>query len=254
MVYTGMDPLTHKRRYIRETAKTYDAAEVAVSTLQRQVDEDRHPKTAITVRQAITQWLEVAKLEDTTRERYEDLIRLYILPTFGDMQAGKLDAELLERFYARLEKCREMCTGRPRAGHVCRPLSGSTTRKIHYIIRGALGRVVRWRHLGVNTLRAGQRAAGRIFWDEVCARAYAEMLIAQPRTQPGEWVGVIPEYGPGGLPPQSATPRRSAEPNGSPGPDPSWLRHLSARALRSAGIVVDLAVRLAEPGRQREGL
>jgi integrase len=66
------------------------------------------------------------------------------------MQAGKLDAELLERFYARLEKCRELCSGRPRAGHVCRPLSGSTTRKIHYIIRGALGRAVRWRHLGVN--------------------------------------------------------------------------------------------------------
>jgi hypothetical protein len=102
------------------------------------------------VRQAIGQWLEVAKLADTTGERYDDLIRLYVLPTLGDMQAGKLDAELLERFYARLEKCRELCSGRPRAGHVCRPLSGSTTRKIHYIIRGALGRAVRWRHLGIN--------------------------------------------------------------------------------------------------------
>jgi hypothetical protein len=107
--------------------------------------------------------LEVAKLEDTTRERYDDLIRLYILPTFGEMQAGKLDAELLERFYARLEKCREMCSGRPRAGHACRPLSGSTTRKIHYIIRGALGRAVRWRHLGVNK---------------------AEMAVAPPPTPP----------------------------------------------------------------------
>ena len=43
-----------------------------------------------------------------------------------------------------------MCTGRPRAGHTCRPLSTSTTRKVHYIIRGALERAVRWRHLGVN--------------------------------------------------------------------------------------------------------
>lgn len=66
------------------------------------------------------------------------------------MLAAKLDAELLERFYARLHQCREMCTGRPRAGHTCQPLSTSTTRKIHYIIRGALERAVRWRHLGVN--------------------------------------------------------------------------------------------------------
>jgi integrase len=146
VVYAGIDPLTHRRRYVRETAPTYDEAEVALTRLQAQVDEDRHPKSDITVRQAVAQWLEVAKLEDTTRERYDDLIRLYILPTFGEMQAGKLDAELLERFYARLERCRELCTGRLRAGHVCRPLSGSTTRKIHCIVRGALGRAVRWRH------------------------------------------------------------------------------------------------------------
>jgi integrase len=101
-VYAGVDPLTHKDRYLRETAKTYDAAQVVLTRLQSQVDEDRHPKSDITVRQAVAQWLEVAKLEDTTRERYNDLIRLYILPTFGEMQAGKLDAELLERFYARL--------------------------------------------------------------------------------------------------------------------------------------------------------
>jgi integrase len=43
-----------------------------------------------------------------------------------------------------------LCNGNARGGHVCRPLSGSTARKIHYIIRGALEPAVRWRHLGVN--------------------------------------------------------------------------------------------------------
>ncbi|GAA4539303.1 hypothetical protein [Pseudonocardia xishanensis] len=86
----------------------------------------------------------------TTRERYDDLIRLHILPPSGDLQAAELDAELLERFYARLHRCRSLCKGKARAGHTCRPLSSSTTRKIHYIIRGALARAVRWRHLGVN--------------------------------------------------------------------------------------------------------
>jgi integrase len=149
-VYAGVDPLTGREHYVKETAPDYEAARKALTRLQKQVDEDQAPKSNITVAQAIGQWIEVAALEETTRERYQDLIRLYILPTFGKLPASKLDAELLERFYARLHLCRELCTGRPRAGHQCRPLSTSTTRKIHYIIRGALERAVRWHHLPIN--------------------------------------------------------------------------------------------------------
>ncbi|MGH3981904.1 MAG: tyrosine-type recombinase/integrase, partial [Pseudonocardiaceae bacterium] len=151
IVYAGIDPLTGKERYLRETAATYDAAAVALTRLQGQVDEGRHPKSAITVGQTIAQWLDVAELEDTTRERYADLIRIYIEPTFGDLAASKLDAELLEKFYARLQRCRHLCNGRrPAAGHTCKPLASSTVRKVHFIISGALDRAVRWRHLGVN--------------------------------------------------------------------------------------------------------
>ncbi|MQA13031.1 MAG: GntR family transcriptional regulator [Pseudonocardiaceae bacterium] len=53
VVYAGTDPLTGKPRYVRETAKSYDAAEKALTKLQRHVDEDQHPKTAITVRKAV---------------------------------------------------------------------------------------------------------------------------------------------------------------------------------------------------------
>ena len=149
-VFAGTDPLTTQTALRPRDGQDLREARKAAVKLQRQVDEDQHPKSKITVKQAVEQWLEVAELEDTTRERYQDLIRLYVLPTFGHLQAAKLDAELLERFYARLHRCRDMCTGRPRAGHTCRPLSTSTTRKVHYIIRGALERAVRWRHLGVN--------------------------------------------------------------------------------------------------------
>jgi hypothetical protein len=63
-----------------------------------------------------------------------------VLPRFGHLEAGRLDADLLERFYARLQRCRGLCAGgRPPRGHVCRPLSSSTVRKVHYIIRVALG-------------------------------------------------------------------------------------------------------------------
>jgi integrase len=150
IVYAGADPLTRRPRYLKETAKTYAAAEQALTKLQAQVDDERHPKTNITVGQALDQWLDVAQLAETTRDRYDDLIRIYIRPTFGVLPAAKLDAETLEQFYARLQRCRALCDGRPRRGHTCRPLTGSTVRQIHYIINGALERAVRWRHLGLN--------------------------------------------------------------------------------------------------------
>jgi integrase len=144
IVYAGTDPLTKKSRYLRETLRTYGAAEVALTRLQGQVDQNRQPKADITLGQAISRWLEIAKLEDTTRDRYEDLVRLYVRPALGDLAAGKLDAEMLESFYARLQRCRDLCDGRRRACHECRPLSGSTVRKVHYVISGALEQAVRW--------------------------------------------------------------------------------------------------------------
>ncbi len=148
---------TASRNICAKRTEQSDAAEIALTRLQGQVDEDRHPKADITVGRAIEQWLEVATLEDTTRERYDDLIRIYITPTFGSMPAAKLDAELLERFYARLQRCRALCSGRSAGGHTCRPLSSSTVRKIHFIISGALERAVRWRHLGVQQGGPGGR-------------------------------------------------------------------------------------------------
>ena len=121
IVYAGKDPLTGRERYERQTAKTYQATEIVLTRLQARVDEDRQPKSDLTVRQAIDQWLEVARHEDTTRDRYEDLIRIYIGPTLGSMRAAKLDAQMLERWYARLQRCRSACDGRRRAGHVCQP-------------------------------------------------------------------------------------------------------------------------------------
>src|SRR4051794_25120119 len=145
-----MDPLTGRRRALRETVGTRREAEKALTRMQHQVDEQRHPKSAITVQESIAQWLEVAELGVTTREQYDDLMHLYIEPTLGDMQAGKLDAELLERFYARLLRCKHLCSARPPKGHACKPLGPSSVRKIHYILRAAFDRAVRWRYLGIN--------------------------------------------------------------------------------------------------------
>jgi integrase len=99
-----------------------EAAKVELTKLLNQVDEQRHPRSKILVRQLVEKWFEVEHHEDSTLERYRGLNRKYIDPAFGSMQAAKLDAELLETFYARLRKCRHLCEGkRVGAGHSCQP-------------------------------------------------------------------------------------------------------------------------------------
>jgi len=148
-VYAGEDPLTGKQRYLTKTTGSYKEAEVELTALLGQVDGNRHPRSSVTVAQVVAQWLEVAELADTTRQRYEGLVRLYIEPALGAHPAAKLDAELLERLYSRMRRCNRLCarTGRD---HVCRPLSASTVRQTHFILRAALDRAVRWNYLGVN--------------------------------------------------------------------------------------------------------
>lgn len=158
-VYAGVDPLTGKERRLKKTAYSEAAAKAALAELLHQVDERRHPRSRITVGEAVAQWLDVVTLATTTRERYDDLIRLYVLPTFGRMEAGKVDAEILERFYARLQRCRELCSGRKRAGHECRPLANNTIRKVHYILSAAFDRAVRWRYLSVNEAEVAEPPA-----------------------------------------------------------------------------------------------
>jgi len=149
VVYAGVDPLTGKERYLKKSAPTHEQAQVELTKLQAQVDEQRHPRSAVSMGQVIEKWLEVTELQDSTRERYLGLIRRYIVPTFGSMSAAKLDAELLERFYARLRRCNQLCSGRA-TDHDCRPLSASTVRQVHFILRAALDRAVRWRYIGTN--------------------------------------------------------------------------------------------------------
>src|SRR2546430_966689 len=72
----------------QENCLTWDAAQVTLTRLMSEIHEERHPKTNISVGQAIDQWLDVADLAQTTRDRYLDLIRLYIRPVFGDNACG----------------------------------------------------------------------------------------------------------------------------------------------------------------------
>jgi integrase len=173
-VYTGVDPLTGRDHYLKETVGTRRDAERVRVRLLSQVDEDRSPRTRATVNQLLDRYLDVIELEPTTRQGYVGKIDKHIRPTIGALQVGRLDAETLERLYAQLRKCREHCHGRryvqhrtaqphtcdPRcAPHVCTPLSAASVRVVHSILSGALTRAVKWHWIAVNPALAATKPA-----------------------------------------------------------------------------------------------
>jgi integrase len=168
-IYAGLDPLTKRRHDLIEIIPPGpDAAreaEKARTRLLSQVDERRNPRTKATVNQLLDRWLEVLDVEPSTRHGYLGKLDKHVRPLLGTVQVGRVDAELLETFYARLRKCRDHCGGRryvqhrtnrehecdERCGrHVCKGLSDSTVRQIHWILSGALDRAVRWKWIAVN--------------------------------------------------------------------------------------------------------
>lgn len=93
--------------------------------------------------------VEVVDHQLSTRRRQEQLLREYIDPALGSMQLGLLGPEQLEQFYAQLLRCRRRCDGR-RRNHDCKGLANSTVREIHFMLRAASDRALRWRYISVN--------------------------------------------------------------------------------------------------------
>jgi integrase len=189
-VYAGRDPLTKRDHYLVEIVppgpKAAAEAEKMRTRLLSQVDEQRSPRTRATVNQLMDRYLDVLDVDQTTRLGYVGYIDKHIRPQLGSRQVGKIDAEVLDAFYASLRTCRENCRGRIRIDHRtplphechvvkhrrrtvhecaelgcrtfecqphrCRPLAASTVRQIHWILSGAFNRAVRWRWLTLNPI------------------------------------------------------------------------------------------------------
>ncbi len=192
IVYAGIDPVTKRQRYLRETARTQREAERALTRLLSQVDEQRTPNTSATVGYLLDRWLEVAQLELTTRSVYEAYIRRHVRPALGSVPLRKLSVDVLDRFYLRLAqhggRCRRCVTRvakglpplrdgeryAPKPGAEATavhepdcarglPLAPSTVRHVHSILRRALNQAVRWDWIARNpaSLASPPRAAPR---------------------------------------------------------------------------------------------
>jgi integrase len=176
VVYAGVDPISKKRHYLKETVpagpQARRTAEKVRTRLLKQVDDRQAPRTNATVSQLLDRYLEMLDVEPTTRDRYESVIRTHIRPLLGQLPVGRLDGEVLDSFFATLRRCRAHCSGRSRAvehrtarehdcdsrcgPHQCRPLANGTLRKIHSILNDACKRAVRWQWLGSNPVEKSE--------------------------------------------------------------------------------------------------
>jgi hypothetical protein len=115
-VYAGVDQLTGKKLWLRETVpacttrrETEREAEKVLTRLLNQVGERRSPRTEATVNELLDRWLEVIDVERTTRTGYVGKIEKHIRPTIGRLQVGRVQVETIETLYAQLRRCRDHC-------------------------------------------------------------------------------------------------------------------------------------------------
>ncbi|MFC5138237.1 tyrosine-type recombinase/integrase [Actinomycetospora rhizophila] len=169
-VYAGYDSVTQQRHYLTEVVpagpKAAAQAEKVRTRLAAEVDAGRQPRTSATVAQLMERYLEIARVEPSTRQGYEGLVRNHIVPLLGDQQVGRVRGEVLDSFYAELRRCRVHCR-RGRAivdhrtqvehqcdqrcrPHRCRPLGEGTIRHAHNLLNGAFSLAVRWEWVGTN--------------------------------------------------------------------------------------------------------
>lgn len=187
-VSAGTDPSTGERIVLYETVpiaealtksareraerEAYKEAQKVLTRLQAEADSLKVARTRATVGALLERWMAQHEIDPTTRMTYEAQIRLYIVPNLGDVPLVLFvrdAAERLEPLYARLRKCRALCSGKPFvekhvergphdcavAGckrHICKPYSASSVRSIHAILSGACSAAVRWGWISFNPM------------------------------------------------------------------------------------------------------
>jgi integrase len=205
-VYAGIDPVSKRRYYLRETVlagpQAQREAEKVMRRLANQVDEQRNPRTGATVDQLLDKHFELADLDRNTLSTYRGYADRHIRPLIGTTKVGAIDGALFDSFYAELRRCRAHCDRRPFTEHrtdrehecdnrchphECRPLSAGTIRQIHFIVSGALKRAVRWRWIATNPIVEAEPPSAPRPNPQPPSAAEAAQILAAAWDQDPEW-------------------------------------------------------------------
>jgi integrase len=171
-VSAGEDPSTRERIVLVDSVPIEGQGERAAmreaeklrTKLLADADALKVARTKGTVGALLERWMAQHEIDPTTRMTYEAQIRLYIVPHLGEVPLVlfvREAANRLEPLYARLRKCRRLCSGKrfvekhaeegrhdcSAAGcrwHQCKPYAASSVRSIHAILSGACSAAVRW--------------------------------------------------------------------------------------------------------------
>jgi len=117
LIYSGVDPVTGKPVYLSESTTDEDKVDEIQTRLQAKVDRQRNAATKATLEYALSEWLEVHEADESTLDRYRELVDRTIAPALGDVPISKIGSRALEKFYAQLRRCRVRCNGRPFIEH-----------------------------------------------------------------------------------------------------------------------------------------
>jgi integrase len=164
-VSAGQDPVTGKRLYLTETIPgtdkaAYRKADKVLVRFLRRLDVARTVESAVSFREASSEWLKSTELEESTRADYDGYLRRTLLPAIGDTPLRDLNPRILEQLYVALRRCRLRCDDRRRGPkpepHACRPLASPTVRQMHAIVSGTMESAVRWDWLNTNVARGAK--------------------------------------------------------------------------------------------------
>ncbi|MDI2031698.1 tyrosine-type recombinase/integrase [Saccharopolyspora sp. TS4A08] len=178
IVYAGIDPVTGKRVYLRETIQGTDRAahkraEKVLNKLLAQADKQQTATSSVKFSFALEEWMRTNEIEESTSNTYRGYINRTITPALGEQPVNKISARMLESFYSDLRRCRARCDGKPYVEHrkteehdcqkakcrphACSPMAQSTVRQIHAIISGTLDAAERWEWIDSNPARVARK-------------------------------------------------------------------------------------------------
>ncbi|MGH9072067.1 MAG: hypothetical protein ACRDX8_13100, partial [Acidimicrobiales bacterium] len=107
-VDASRDPVTGRRRQVTRTvtARNVTEARKALAQLATEVEAGRHDRgtDARTVADACREWLALAgpNMAGNTAARFDEVLRLHVVPVIGTLPLAKLRAHDLDRLYATL--------------------------------------------------------------------------------------------------------------------------------------------------------